>query len=86
MIISNRIRKLKLVTVDIFYYMPDYKNIVQEFICQTEDIVSELKRTHQFLLYWKDNIDAIIKEVLVSHSDGQCKNSYKSVDHFLKLQ
>ena len=55
--------KKNVVTVDILYYMPDFNDIVQEFIWQTPDITPELPRVHKFLNHWHKNIDAVIKEV-----------------------
>ena len=60
------IRKKSLVTVDILYWMPDYENILQQFIWQTKDVVPEIPRVHKFLNYWHDNIDAVISEVKVA--------------------
>ena len=56
------------VTLGVIYYMPDHKSLLNEFWWQHTDIIPELPRTHKFLLYWKENIDAIIKEVYVNHS------------------
>jgi uncharacterized protein Usg len=78
------IRSRQLVTIDIFYYRPDYQNLIQEFIWQTEDLVPELSRTHTFLNYWHKNIDAVVQEVLLSVNDKRI-GSYRSVDAFLKL-
>jgi uncharacterized protein Usg len=57
-----------IVTVNVIYYRPDYRNILQDFVWQTPDEIPEMRRVHKFLQYWRDNIDAIISEVLVSHS------------------
>lgn len=59
-----------IVTVDILYYMPDYSDIIQEFVWQTTDITPELPRVHKFLNYWKDYVEAVIKEVQVSYTDN----------------
>lgn len=64
-----------IVTIDVLYYMPDYSDIVQEFIWQTNDIVPDLPRVHRFLNYWKDNIEAVIKEVSISYADKN--NGYR---------
>ena len=77
-------RSKQLVTVDIFYFMPGYQNLIQEFVWQTEDIVPEMYRTHKFLDYWHHNIDAIVQEVMIMTNDKKI-GSYRSVDHFLKL-
>jgi uncharacterized protein Usg len=60
------LRPKTLVLMNVRYYMPDYHNILQEFLWQTEDIVPDIPRVHKFLLYWKENIPATIKEVIVS--------------------
>jgi uncharacterized protein Usg len=67
----------KLVTVNVLYYMPDYLDLVQEFIWQTKDIVPEIPRVHKFLNHWKDHIDAPIQEVQISYAT---KGSYRTVD------
>lgn len=61
------IRKKVVTTVNVLYYLPDYNNLVNEFIWQTMDRPPEFKRIHRFLNYWKDHIDAVIKEVLLTH-------------------
>ena len=63
------LRKKELVLVGIVYYMPDYTNLLNEFYWQCEDIVPDMPRVHKFLNFWKDNIEAVIKEVKVSVSN-----------------
>lgn len=72
------INKKRIVTVNVLYYIPNYQNLIQEFLWQTEDIVPELYRVHKFLNFWKNNIDAIIKEIIVSYAA-------KNKTEFLKL-
>ena len=67
----------KEVTVQIYYWMPDYENITQQFIWQTKDIVPEYPRVHKFLDFWHREIDAVINEIHVSHSH---KRSWRTVD------
>ena len=57
------ILKNTIVTVSVFYWMPDYRHVLQEFIWQTDDIKPEYPRVHKFLNYWHDNIEAVIEEV-----------------------
>ena len=56
--------------VNIFYWMPDYEDIIQEFIWQTKDVQPNYPRVNKFLFYWKNNIDAVINEVVVSTSSS----------------
>ena len=58
----------EIVIVNVHYWMPDYTNILQEFIWQTEDLVPEIPRVHKFLNFWHENIDAVISEVQISTS------------------
>ena len=58
--------KNKVVTLDLFYYMPDHNSLIQEFIWQTMDITPELPRIHRFLSYWREHIEATIAEINIS--------------------
>ena len=76
------IRRKSLVTVDILYWMPDYDNILQEFVWQTKDVVPEIPRVHKFLDYWHKNIDAVISEIKVADT---VDNSYLPVKEMYTL-
>ena len=65
-----------LVTLNILYWMPDYRDILQEFTWQTDDIKPQYPRVHKFLNYWNDNIDAVIAEVRIADS---CETTYRPV-------
>ena len=64
------LHKNVLVLVNVFYWMPDYENVLQEFIWQTKDIEPTYPRVNKFLNYWKDNVDAVINEVVLSTSSN----------------
>ena len=68
------IPKKTIVTLSIFYWMPDYNKILQEFYWQTSDIRPEYPRVHRFLNYWHNNIEAVIEEINIADS---YKISYK---------
>ena len=57
------ILKNTIVTVNVLYWMPDYQNILQQFIWQTDDVRPEYPRVHKFLNYWHEHIDAVIEEI-----------------------
>lgn len=63
------VRKKYLVLVDILYWMPDYNNVLQEFIWETDDYIPKLPRVNNFLNYWHKEIDAVINEVQISYGD-----------------
>jgi uncharacterized protein Usg len=45
--------------------MPDYLNLVNEFIWQTRDQQPDYPRIEEFLDYWDKNIDGPIKEAFI---------------------
>ena len=65
--------KKELITVQVYYWMPDYNNILQQFLWQTLDISPHFYTVHRFLNFWHKNIDAIIQEVNIATMNG---NSY----------
>lgn len=76
------LKRKELVLVGVRYYIPDYTNILNEFYWQTEDIVPDIPRVHQFLEYWRKNIEATIKEVEVSTAT---KQKYTNVNFYKVL-
>lgn len=78
------LKNWQLVTIDIFYYRLDYRNLIQEFVWQTEDVVPELYRVHKFLNHWHKNIDAVVQEVQISINEKRY-GSYRTVDEFFNM-
>ena len=69
-----------LVTLNILYWMPDHRNILQEFTWQTDDIKPQYPKVHNFLCYWHNNIDAVISEIRIADS---CETKYRSVKEII---
>ena len=69
--------KKELITVQVYYWMPDYNNILQQFLWQTLDISPHFYTIHRFLNFWHKNIDAIIQEVNVANMSGNSYNISK---------
>ena len=65
------IKKWTNASVQVVYYIPDYLNIVNEFIWQTKDQKPDYPRIEQFLDYWDKNIDGPIKEAFIHDHDEQ---------------
>ena len=62
------------VLLRIHYWMPDYNNILQEFLWQCMDVQPDYPRVNNFLEYWKNNIEAVIHTVEISDG-GRAKSS-----------
>ena len=52
-----------IVSLRVFYYRPDYKNLIQEFAWQFEDYKPKYPRVNRFLNHWRENIDAVIADI-----------------------
>ncbi len=59
------IKRKVLVTLNVYYWMPDYENILQQFIWQTLDVKPKYPRVYKFLNHWHNNIEAIVNEVQI---------------------
>lgn len=77
------LKRKEIVVVCVLYYRPDYRHILQDFIWETEDFIPSIPRVHKFLNFWRDNIEAIIKEVIVS--SGRNKN-YNATNFYKVIQ
>ena len=78
------LKRKELILVGITYYLPDYQNLLNQFYCHFEDNIPDIPRVHQFLNYWKNNIEAVIREINL----GVCERhyaSYRSVDALLRM-
>jgi uncharacterized protein Usg len=76
-------KKKVLVSLRVFYYRPDYRNLIQEFAWQTEDYNPRYPRVNKFLNYWKENIDAIIADIEMAEIER--KSKYKSVEDIFRF-
>ena len=75
MTIEFILRKWTVASVQVVYYIPDYMNLVNEFILQTEDQHPEYPRITRFLDYWDKNIDGPIKEVYIyDHEEAKVRH------------
>jgi uncharacterized protein Usg len=63
------IKRKVLVTLNVYYWMPDYENILQQLVWQTMDVKPKYPRVQKFLNYWHNNIDAIVNEVQICDSE-----------------
>jgi len=74
-------KRRTIITLDIFYYLPDHQSLIQEFLWQTEDYAPDYQRMHKFLNYWRLNVNAVIKEILFKESETA---KWRNVDYLIK--
>jgi uncharacterized protein Usg len=61
-----QLRGKRLTTAEVIYYMPDHPSLLQRFMWQTLDLAPDYPRVHEFLEFWRREIDAVIHSVNVS--------------------
>ena len=74
----------RLATLQVYYYLPDYNSVIQEFVWQYEDIQPKFPRTHVFLQHWAENIDAVIQEAILTHINKYGKKEIRRVDAWIQ--
>ena len=57
--------------------MPDYHNLIQEFILQYNDRHPYFPKTHKFLNFWHKEIEAVIESVNLSFIDNENRTHIK---------
>ena len=74
-------------TIQVVFFLPDYTNILQEFVWQYLDLKPEFPRTHKFLNYWHDNIEAVINNIYLSHCDNTSNitRNFRNVNHLFRI-
>jgi uncharacterized protein Usg len=78
--------KQRIATLQILYYIPDYRNLLQEFLWQFEDITPDFPRAHKFLLHWKNNVHATIHTVTLAHTDPFGRTRYINCGYYKDLK
>ena len=68
----------KLTTAEILYWMPDHEHLLQSFTWQTWDRAPRFPRMHEFLDYWRKNIEAAIHSVTLSQQGVTLPRSFRN--------
>lgn len=72
-------------TIQVVYFLPDFDNILQEFIWQYLDVRPNFPRTHQFLNYWQHNVEAVINNIYLAHCDTNITHEFIKVNHLFEI-
>jgi uncharacterized protein Usg len=67
--IELQLQGYRLSTAEILYWMPDHPSVLQSFVWQQWDMPPNFPKLHEFLNFWKDNIEASLHSVQVACAD-----------------
>jgi len=67
-----------LITAELLYRMPDHPHLLQSFIWQHYDLAPKFPELHQFIEFWKKEIEGRLYSVVYTHkrliSPGEWRN------------
>lgn len=64
--IEKQLRNYRLTTAEITYHLPDYPELLQNFIWQEFDLAPEYPMLRRFLRFWQGNLDGRLHSVNVA--------------------
>lgn len=78
--LNKQLRDYRLTTAKIIYHLPDYQDILQEFIWQDYDIAPKFPQLHQFLDFWVEKIEGKLHSVYVAKQKLITTSDYRNAD------
>lgn len=67
--LALRLAGWRLATAEVLYYLPDHPSLLQTFLWQQLDLAPRYPRLHQFLDYWRREIEAVIHSVRLASGE-----------------
>ena len=77
-----KINRWELTTIHVYYWMTDYRHILNLFSFQDNDIPPEYPRMQRFVKYWEENIEARIKEIQIGSIN---QSNIRRVDKYFHI-
>ena len=84
--LTKQLENYRLTTAQIFYHMPDYEQILQEFIWQEYDIAPEFPELKKFLTFWEKKIDGALHSVYVADTKIITTSDYRNAEWMGSIQ
>ena len=75
----------RLTTAEVLYYMPGHPRLLQSFLWQTLDSAPDFPRIHQFLQFWRREIDAVIHSVTIGGVEAIAPAKVRKADFLGRL-
>ena len=78
--IEKQLKNYRLVTANIFYHLPDFNEILQEFIWQEYDLAPKFPELRKFLDFWEREIEGKIHSVYIAKKDIITPGNYQQIE------
>ncbi len=83
--ISKQLSGYRLTTANILYHMPDYPELLQEFIWQQLDLVPDFPELKRFLDYWERRLDGKLHSVEVAAAEVITPGKMRGADGLFSI-
>lgn len=67
--LRDQLAGYRLTTAQIFYHLPDYPQLLQEFVWQQLDLAPEFPQLKQFLDFWERRLDGRLHSVTIASAE-----------------
>jgi uncharacterized protein Usg len=84
--IKKQLSDYRLTTAKIIYHLPDFEQLLQEFIWQDYDIAPQYPILSKFLDFWTREIDGKLHSVYVAKKEIITSGDYRFADWQNTLQ
>lgn len=78
--LKKQLGNYRLTTAQIYYHLPDYEEILQEFIWQDYDIAPKFPQLKNFLDFWTREIEGKLHSVYVAKRKIITTSDYRHAD------
>lgn len=78
--LTKQLDDYRLTTAQIYYHMPDFEEILQEFIWQDYDLAPKFPHLQEFLQFWTNKIDGKLHSVYVAKREIITTSDYRNAD------
>lgn len=75
--LDKQLRDYRLTTAKIIYHMPDFENLLQEFLWQDYDLAPEFPVLGKFIRFWERKIDGKLHSVYVGSQELITPGDYR---------
>lgn len=75
--LGKQIKDYRLTTAKILYHMPDYEQLLQEYIWQEYDIAPRFPALNKFLGFWQREIEGKLHSVYVAKQEIITPGDYR---------
>lgn len=66
--LGKQLQNFRLTTAQIFYRMPDYGSILQEYIWQDYDLAPQFPKLNEFVAFWTEELEGPIHSIYVANT------------------